>query len=96
MSSGDARFVEIYERSYRHVYGYCRRRTTVDQVDDAVADTYLTVWRKIDQVPSGDDLLPWLYGVAYRVLSHQYRGASRRDRLGERLKAIGAETGQCA
>lgn len=62
MSSGDARFVEIYERSYRHVYGYCRRRTTVDQVDDAVADTYLTVWRKIDQVPSGDDLLPGYTG----------------------------------
>lgn len=91
MSSSDARFVEIYERSYRYVYGYCRRRTTVDEVDDAVADTYLTVWRKIDEVPSGDDFLPWLYGVAYLVLTHQYRGASRRNRLAERLRAMGAE-----
>lgn len=55
----------------------CRRRTSADTVDDVVADTYLTVWRKIDQVPAGDGCLPWLYGVAYRVLSHQYRGSFR-------------------
>ncbi|HUG31632.1 MAG TPA: hypothetical protein VMM14_01965 [Acidimicrobiia bacterium] len=42
MTAADTRFVEIYEMSYRHVYGYCRRRTSADRVDDAVADTYLT------------------------------------------------------
>lgn len=91
MTAGDARFVEIYEMSYRHVYGYCRRRTSVDKVDDAVAETYLTAWRKIDQVPRGEECLPWLYGVAYRVLGHQYRGASRRARLAEKLASVGAE-----
>lgn len=91
MTAGDTRFVEIYEMSYRHVYGYCRRRTSADRVDDAVADTYLTAWRKIDQVPRGDDCLPWLYGVAYRVLGRQYRGTSRRGRLAEKLASVGAE-----
>lgn len=92
MTGGDARFVELYERFYRHVYGYCRRRTSADRVDDAVADTFLTVWRKIDEVPAVDECLPWLYGVAYRVLSHQWRGASRRRRLDKRLASIGVDS----
>ncbi len=90
MAADSTRFVEIYERSYRHVYGYCRRRTSADNVEDVVADTYLTAWRKIDQVPPGDDCLPWLYGVAYRVLSHEYRGTSRRRRLAQKLESVGA------
>jgi RNA polymerase sigma-70 factor, ECF subfamily len=91
MTAADARFIEIYESSYRHVYAYCRRRTSADRVDDAVADTYLTVWRKIDEVPTGDECLPWLYGVAYRVLGHQYRGASRSGRLAQKLASVGAD-----
>jgi RNA polymerase sigma-70 factor (ECF subfamily) len=92
MTVGDARFVEVYERYYRHVFGYCRRRVSADQVDDVVADTFLTAWRKIDQVPPGDECLPWLYGIAYRVLNHQWRGSSRRQRLNEKLTNVGAES----
>lgn len=66
-----------------------RRRVSSDEVDDAVAETFLTAWRKIDQVPSGDECLPWLYAVAYRVLSHQWRGSSRRLRLNEKLARVG-------
>jgi RNA polymerase sigma-70 factor (ECF subfamily) len=89
MTADDVRFIEVYERFHRHVHGYCRRRVSADQVDDVVADTFLTVWRKIDQVPSGDGCLPWLYAVAYRVLSHQWRGFSRRLRLHEKLANVG-------
>ena len=92
MTVDDSRFVEVYERFHRHVYGYCRRRTGADRVEDAVADVFLTVWRRIDQVPEGDECLPWLYGVAFRVLSHQWRGASRRQRLREKLVAVGVES----
>jgi len=91
MTAGDTRFIEVYEQFYRHVYGYCRRRTSSDRVDDAVADTFLTAWRKIDEIPPGEECLPWLYGVAYRVLSHQWRGATRRRRLHDRLASMGAE-----
>ena len=91
MTAGDARFVELYERYYRKVYGYCRRRTTTDRVEDAVADTFLTAWRMIDEIPPGDRVLPWLYSVAYRVLGHQWRSTRRRSRLNSKLEAIGVD-----
>ena len=92
MTVGDARFVRLYEAHYADVYAYCRRRTNPDRVDDAVADVFLTAWRRVAELPPEDRILPWLYGVAYRVLAHQWRGASRARRLREKLDAVGVET----
>lgn len=91
MGGHEARFAEIYESYNRHVRAYCRRRTSADRVDDAVADTFLTAWRRIDGVPDGEDALPWLYGVAYKVLSHQWRRRSRKQKLAQKLQSIGVE-----
>ena len=91
MTASDARFVAAYESYYRHVVAYCRRRTTPDRVDDAVAEVFLIAWRRIDELPAGEATLPWLYGVAYRVLGHQFRGHSRRRKLNSKLTAIGAD-----
>ena len=59
-----------------------------DAVDDAVADTFLTVWRCLDEVPAGEAALVWMYGVAHRVVGHQRRSLSRRGRLHERLRTV--------
>ena len=91
MSDQRSRFVEAYESQYRSVFVYCRRRLPADRVDDAVAETFLTAWRKIDDMPSGDRVLPWLYGVAYRVILHVWRGSYRRRRLGNRLASLGVD-----
>lgn len=87
----DARFAEVYKAYHWHVYAYCLRRTSHEMVDDAVADTFLTAWRKVDDLPVGTDALPWLYSVAYRVLGRQWRAASRRKRLAEKLAGAGVE-----
>lgn len=58
-------------------------------MDDAVADTFLTAWRKSDEIPPGERALPWLYGVAYRVLTHQWRSNFRRGRVTERVASFG-------
>ena len=92
MTANDARFVGVYGELFRYVYAYCRRRTSTDQVDDAVADVFLAVWRRIDELPGESEVLPWLYSVAYGVLSNQWRGTSRRRKLDQKLKAIGVET----
>lgn len=84
-------FVRIYTDHFRSVYAYCRRRVGADRVDDVVAEAFLTAWRKIDEMPTGDETLPWLYGVAHRVLLHQWRGSSRRKRLHQRLVSLGVE-----
>jgi RNA polymerase sigma-70 factor, ECF subfamily len=39
----------------------------------------LTAWRRLDEVP--DPALPWLLGVARRVVANQRRGEQRRERL---------------
>jgi len=89
MSESDTRFVEVYERFFRHVYGYCLRRTAPDRVDDAAAETFLVAWRRIGEVPEGEAALPWLYAVAYKVLSTQWRGRSRIGKLESKLSSVG-------
>ncbi len=63
---------------------YALRRTpTPADAEDAAAETFTIAWRKIDQVP--DDALPWLLGVARRVIANQRRGNQRRSWLFEKL-----------
>lgn len=83
------RFELLYEQNRRRVFAYCLRRASVDRAEEAVAETFLTAWRRIDDVPEGGEALPWLFAVAYRVLGHQWRGASRRSRLAAKLEGTG-------
>lgn len=92
MTVSDAQFVRLYERHYRSVYAYCRRRVSSDHVDDVVAETFLVAWRRIESIPAGDQALAWLYAVAYRAVGHQWRGASRQARLESRLNGLGVST----
>lgn len=87
--SSETRFASLYARHHAKVAAYCRRRASADDVDDLTADVFLTVWRKIDQVPDGDDVLPWIYRVAYLVITNHWRGTRRKKRLESRLEAIG-------
>ncbi len=87
LSDEELRFAAIYDRYGKHIRGYCTRRTHGSDVADAVAETFLVAWKKIDQIPEGDATLPWLYGVAYRVLSHQWRHKARGRRLVEKLSS---------
>ena len=52
-----------------------------DLAQDAVSETFLVAWRRLADVPTGADTLPWLYGVARRVLANQRRGNQRRADL---------------
>lgn len=93
MTSGDDRFANLYRNHVTAIRAYCHRRTSSDKVDDAVADTFITAWRKIDDIPRGPGELPWLYGVAYKVIGHQWRGVSRRRSLHRKLEGIGLVPG---
>jgi RNA polymerase sigma factor (sigma-70 family) len=77
------RFEALFERYHGYVVAYAMRRAPVGVVDDVVGDTFLVAWRSLDRVP--DDALPWLYGVARRVLAKDRRGHRRRAALSERL-----------
>ena len=86
--SEDARFAELYRQCYRAVHAYCRRRLASDAVDDAVAEVFLTAWRRLHEVPDGDAALMWLYGAAHHVVGNQWRGAVRYRRLQARMRTV--------
>ena len=77
------RFEELFRRHYPAVRGYALRRTSPDAAQDAVAETFLVAWRRLDDVP--EDALPWLFGVARRVLANQRRASGRGAALEQRL-----------
>jgi RNA polymerase sigma-70 factor (ECF subfamily) len=82
------RFQAIYEAHYDAVVAYARRRTAdADDAQDAVAETFTITWRRVAEVPPDDATLPWLYGVARRVLANQRRGNRRRADLSTRLQS---------
>jgi RNA polymerase sigma-70 factor, ECF subfamily len=91
----DGWFAELYRRHYRPVRDFCRRRVASDLVDDAVAETFMTAWRRLDDVPAGDEALVWLYRLAFRVIGHQWRSTARRRRLELRIRSLGRGFG-CA
>jgi RNA polymerase sigma-70 factor (ECF subfamily) len=91
MGSGDDpkdRFRRIYDAHYRDIAAYARRRLDRHDADDVIAETFLVAWRRLDDVPDEDLTLPWLYGVARRVLSQGRRSGRRRDRLTARLRML--------
>ena len=79
------RFARVAATVYEPLQRYLRRRAQAADAADALADTLLTVWRRLDDVPA--DPLPWCYGVARRCLANQRRGDSRRLRLVEHAGA---------
>jgi RNA polymerase sigma factor (sigma-70 family) len=86
----ERRFRALYRDHYRNVYLYFRRRTDIEHAKDGTADTFLTAWRRLDDVPVDERALPWLYGTARRVLANQWRSRRRSDRLHEKVGLLGA------
>jgi RNA polymerase sigma factor (sigma-70 family) len=83
--SEQARFERLYRETYAAMAGYALRRAGPADAADVVAETYLTLWRRMADAPDGAAALPWLYGVARRVLANQRRGEHRRSALVARL-----------
>jgi RNA polymerase sigma-70 factor (ECF subfamily) len=77
------RFELLFESYHAQVAAYARRRAPVEAVEDIVEETFLVAWRRLERVPS--EPLPWLYGVARRVLANKARSGRRAAALAERL-----------
>ena len=53
-----ARFEALFREHHSAVRAYARRRVPSEVVDDIVSETFLVVWRRLDDVPEAP--LPWL------------------------------------
>ena len=70
------------------VFAYAARRVGRERAEDVVADTFVVAWRHRQQRPLQD--LPWLLGVARRVIGESYRADERWRRLQDRVAANGS------
>lgn len=82
------RFDALFREQVEGIASYCRWRSrSRGDAEDAVAEVFLIAWRRLDDMPAGDDARPWLYATARRVLANQARANARRSRLNQRLNA---------
>jgi RNA polymerase sigma-70 factor (ECF subfamily) len=76
----DTEFEHLYRTHLGHVLAYARRRTgSPEAAEEIAAETFMVAWRRRADLPH--EPLPWLYGVARRVLSNRRRGRRRRQAL---------------
>ncbi|MGW4798114.1 RNA polymerase sigma factor [Nonomuraea sp. NPDC004297] len=89
----ETRFEELYTASYRPLLGYALRRCPdPDDAADVVAETFTVAWRRMADVPKGDEARLWLFGVARNVLANHRRGERRHER---RTAALRAQLAAC-
>ena len=81
-----ARFVAVYEGHVDAVMVHCLRHLRRSSAEDAVSDTFLIAWRKLDQLPA--DPRGWLIVTAHNVIRNQYRTQARSVALETRLQQI--------
>jgi RNA polymerase sigma factor (sigma-70 family) len=82
------RFEFLYRGLYEPIAGYVLRRVaSPEDGAEVIAETFATLWRRLDSCPPDEEVRPWLFGVARRVLANQRRSERRRSALAERLTA---------
>ena len=86
-SSRAARFAKLADEVAEPVRRYAARRVPPHQVDDVVADVFLVLWRRLDDVPAGDPL-PWAYGVARKCLANTRRSGRRHLELVDKVTRL--------
>lgn len=78
------RLEDLWHAHHGAVLAYARRRIDAEAAADVAAETFAVAWRRIGDAP--DEPLPWLYGIARRVLANRRRGDGRRAALIDRIR----------
>lgn len=79
------RYEAVYAEHAPSVLAYARRRTDYETAQDITAEVFVVVWRRFRELPA--EPLPWLYGIARRVLANDRRAKMRRSFLQKQLGA---------
>lgn len=82
------RFRRVFDDHYDDLLRYCLRRLSRADANDAVAEVFTVAWRKVDEIPEGDEARLWLYGIARNVVRNSKRSAYRAGRLRLRIRAL--------
>ncbi len=79
---------ELVRRTQPAVWRLCRVLGGPAVADDLAQETYLRALRSLPSYRGDAPVLPWLLSIARRVCADHVRTATRRRRLGERLRQI--------
>ncbi|SQD98237.1 MULTISPECIES: RNA polymerase sigma factor [unclassified Parafrankia] len=80
-------FADLFERHGDRVHRYLARRAGPDLAEDLVSDTFVAAFEqrsRFDPARGPDGALPWLLGIATRILQGHRRAEARRWRVLER------------
>ena len=84
----EAAFDRLFGEHRQPLLAYLLRRVDAPcDAADLLAEVFLVVWRRLDDVPAGGEATPWLFGVARRVLANHRRGVRRRHGLAVKLRS---------
>jgi RNA polymerase sigma-70 factor (ECF subfamily) len=93
-TSAEDRFTEIYAEHRHAVYAYFLGRTDASAAPDLLQETFLRVWRRLDEVR---DLQPdkqraWIFTVARNLTIDSYRSGATRKATESALRAVTTES----
>ena len=83
-----SQFRRLYDANFESIRSYFLRRVPRSEVNDAMADTFLVAWRRIDDAPPEPESRLWLYGIARNVVRNADRSWQRRSRLAARMGSL--------
>lgn len=82
-------FRACWDATHARTRSYLARRVVAVDLDDALTETYLVVWRRFADLPVSQDAQQWwILAIARRVAANSRRSAHRRTALKERLTAM--------
>jgi RNA polymerase sigma factor (sigma-70 family) len=86
-TSEDETFRSMFELRYPSIYSYVLRRLgpSSNDVVDVTSQIFAVAWSRRGKIPAAPGDLPWLYGVARKIVSRHWRTVQRRQRLDDRL-----------
>jgi RNA polymerase sigma factor (sigma-70 family) len=74
-------FAEVFDRHYAAIHGYVARRLGPSLAEDVASETFLIAFdRRARWNPAHLDARPWLYGIAFNLVSRHRRAEVRRYR----------------
>ena len=87
---------ELFDLYHARIYRFARSRcATLEDAEDAVAETFVSAWRSIERFEwAGAPFAAWLFTIARSQVAGQHRSAAARPQLDgagdERLAAVDA------
>jgi RNA polymerase sigma-70 factor, ECF subfamily len=86
-SARQAKFEALVGKVGEQLRRYARRRVDHHTADDVVAEAFVVIWRRLDEVPAGHEL-PWCYAVTRLCLQNTQRSQRRHTSLVRRLASV--------